>query len=457
MQKAHHPQTELSSVSVQRKRKSHLLIKRRRKRQRISAQTSTYQTFDRLGKQQNWKSDSRQKRKRRREEEEEGNRRWVSSSSSSSSSHDCSHYKDRFVIVSYNILGVGNASNHLDLYDQVLPQNLNWDRRKKLIQKELNLYMPSILCFQEVDRFNDLADLLQEDGYKGIYKGRTGEACDGCAIFWRKEQFTVLHQEDIEFRRFGLRDNVAQLCVLKVNRIQSNSSNGNGINPQMAEATPDQSLLVGNIHVLFNPNRGDVKLGQVRLFLEKAHALSQEWGNIPVVIAGDLNSMPQFLASSELDIMNHERKKISGQIGHPIKWNSFGAFSEATERSSISISKPLKYTWNEEEIELAAGIGGSTHLRHNLKLSSAYPGVPGDRSTRDNHGEPLATSCHSKFMGTVDYIWHSEDLVPVRVLETLPINILRKTGGLPSEKWGSDHLALVCELAFADNGNGVDA
>lgn len=26
--------------------------------------------------------------------------------------------------------------------------------------------------------------------------------------------------------------------------------------------------------------------------------------------------------------------------------------------------------------------------------------------TRDNHGEPLATSYHSKFMGTVDYIWY---------------------------------------------------
>lgn len=29
------------------------------------------------------------------------------------------------------------------------------------------------------------------------------------------------------------------------------------------------------------------------MFLEKAHALSQECGNIPVVLAGDLNSVPQ--------------------------------------------------------------------------------------------------------------------------------------------------------------------
>ncbi|KAK4341208.1 hypothetical protein RND71_039709 [Anisodus tanguticus] len=54
-----------------------------------------------------------------------------------------------------------------------------------------------------------------------------------------------------------------------------------------------QIFLVGNIHVLYNPNRGDIKLGQVRLFLESAQRLSQEWGDIPVVLAGDLNSMPQ--------------------------------------------------------------------------------------------------------------------------------------------------------------------
>jgi hypothetical protein len=56
--------------------------------------------------------------------------------------------------------------------------------------------------------------------------------------------------------------------------------------------------VVGNIHVLFNPKRGDIKLGQVRLFLEKAYKLSQEWGNIPVAIAGDLNSTPQVISTN---------------------------------------------------------------------------------------------------------------------------------------------------------------
>ncbi|KAH9722673.1 Carbon catabolite repressor protein 4 [Citrus sinensis] len=283
------------------------------------------------------------RRKRKHKSVTDDHRQWTFSS------RDLSKFKGKFVVVSYNILGVENALKHPDLYDK------------------------------EVDHFDDLDDLLQMDGFRGVYKARTGDANDGCAIFWKEKLFTLLHQENIEFQNFGLRHNVAQLCVLKMNQSLLESAEES----LLSMVSQSQSLVVGNIHVLFNPNRGDIKLGQIRLFLEKAYKLSQEWGGIPVLLAGDLNSSPnsalyQFLASSE-----------------------------------------------------------------------------GSHRTRDNLGEPLATSYHSKFMGTVDYIWHTEELVPVRVLETLPVNILRRNGGLPSERWGSDHLALVCELAFANNGDGT--
>ncbi|RAL51881.1 hypothetical protein DM860_010599 [Cuscuta australis] len=110
-----------------------------------------------------------------------GSRKWVYSSG------DFSNYKDRIVIVSYNILGVENAAKHPDSYLNV-PQNfLSWSWRKNLIRKEIIGYKPSIICFQEVDRFDDLCDFLKKDGFKGVYMPRTGEACDGCAIFWKKK------------------------------------------------------------------------------------------------------------------------------------------------------------------------------------------------------------------------------------------------------------------------------
>ncbi|KAL2614948.1 hypothetical protein AAZV13_08G037001 [Glycine max] len=77
-------------------------------------------------------------------------------------------------------------------------------------------------------------------------------------------------------------------------------------------------LLVGNIHVLYNPNRGEVKLGQIRFLLSRAQYLSEKWGNTPVVLAGDFNSTPQsgiykFLSSSELNVLLYYRKELSGQ------------------------------------------------------------------------------------------------------------------------------------------------
>ncbi|XP_024020261.1 carbon catabolite repressor protein 4 homolog 5 isoform X1 [Morus notabilis] len=376
-------------------------------------------------------------------------RRWAYSS------RDSSSFKDKVVVVSYNILGVENASKHPDLYFKVPQRFMEWNRRKKLIRKEINRYNTSILCLQEVDNFDDLNDLFRKDGFKGVYKARTGEAYDGCAIFWKEDLFTLLHQENIEFQSFGLRNNVAQLCVLKMKPNQSELDE----HPQtMLPPTQSRSFVIGNIHVLFNPNRGDIKLGQVRLLLEKASKLSQEWGSIPVILCGDINSIPQspiyqFLASSRLDVQLHDRRNISGQVEFQSKCRVFRSQDEKASSCSIrtSISRPLFHRWSDEELRLATGSGEVTYLQHHLKLCSAYHGVPASCRTRDDFGEPVATSFHSKFMGTVDYIWHTEEFVPVKVLETLPVDILKRTGGLPSKKWGSDHLALVCELAFVDN------
>ncbi|PRQ16540.1 putative poly(A)-specific ribonuclease [Rosa chinensis] len=367
--------------------------------------------------------------------ETQSSREWVCNSSTSSA------YGEKFVVVSYNILGVENASNHSDMYNNVPPRYMKWKRRRRLIRKEVKSYNASIVCFQEVDRFDDLAHKFRKDGLEGVYKARTGEVSDGCAIFWKQDMFSLLHQESIEFQSFGLRHNVAQFCVLKLqDQLESDVPPDTSMRP----CTRSRSLVIGNIHVLFNPSRGDIKLGQVRLFLEKAYKLSLEWGSIPVIIAGDLNSTPQspiyqFLASSQLDIQRHDRRRVSGQIEFESQYRTF---------TYNRYGKPFFYRWSAEEVRLATGCEEVTHLQHHLKLGSAYLGVPGSRRTRDRCGEPLATSYHSKFLGTVDYIWHTEELVPVRVLETLPIDTLKGMGGLPSKRCGSDHLALVCELAF---------
>ncbi|EYU45447.1 hypothetical protein MIMGU_mgv1a022739mg, partial [Erythranthe guttata] len=188
------------------------------------------------------------------------NHSWQQRKWTYSQQHHLSNYKDRVVIVSYNILGVENSTKHPELYRDVSPKYLDWEYRKKILCKEVKGYQPSILCFQEVDHFDDLNEILAKDGFRGVYKARGGETCDGCAIFWKTELFTLLHEENIEFQRFGLRNNVAQFCVLKVIQIFVITYFFSCF--ILVEATTSRSLLVGNTHVLYNPKRGDIKLGQ---------------------------------------------------------------------------------------------------------------------------------------------------------------------------------------------------
>lgn len=212
-------------------------------------------------------------------------------------------------------------------------------------------------------------------------------------------------------------------------------------------------LIVGNIHVLYNPSRGDVKLGQIRFLSSRAHILSEKWDRVPIVLAGDYNSTPQspiykFLSSSELNLMLHNRKELSGQR----RCRPSQVLGLRREKGILFVlmDRFFNSRWSEEEMNVAIGAPKSHIAMHPLKLNSSYAMVKGSPTTRDNGGEPLATSYHSKFLGTVDYLWYSNGLAPTKVLDTLPINVLKKTGGLPYKNLGSDHLALASEFAFLE-------
>ncbi|XP_021680235.2 carbon catabolite repressor protein 4 homolog 3 isoform X2 [Hevea brasiliensis] len=359
-------------------------------------------------------------------------RHWVEADQSQAS-------QEHFTMVSYNILGDRNAFKHRDLYQNVDPLYLKWAHRKKVISKELVGWNPDIICLQEVDRYYDLLKVMEKAGYAGSYKRRTGDYADGCAMFWKADKFRMLEGESIEFKALGLRDNVAQLSVFEILEDES------------------RRLLVGNIHVLYSPNRGEIKLGQIRLLLSRAQILAEKWGNIPVVLAGDFNSTPQsaiykFLASSELNIMLYDRKELSGQRNcDPAQ--VLGLEKELRNPLYL-MDRILKTCWTREAIKVATGDPDGQLLTHPLKLNSSYATLKGSTRTRDLNGEPLATSYHSKFLGTVDYLWYSDGVVPIRVLDTLPFNTLERTGGLPCKKLGSDHLALVSEFAFTPGAKG---
>ncbi|CAL1375116.1 unnamed protein product [Linum trigynum] len=531
---------------------------------------------------------------------------------------------ERFSVLSYNILADYLAVNHRSkLYFHIPQHMLAWQWRKRSIVFELGLWKADIMCFQEVDRFQELEDELKGSGYKGIYQMRTGSATDGCAIFWRESKFNMVHEESIVFNKFGLRDNVAQICVL-----ESISQSSNSIASTLsASSAGSNKVVVCNIHVLYNPRRGEIKIGQVRKLLEKAHAVSKLWNDAPVVLCGDFNCTPKsplynFISQQKLDLSEVDRDKVSGQasaeiraptrtvysgakpnhssspgthspntsvevlqrreesdsrssmtvgqshessnsiedtrrnfkdlsLSHEVSCSgsrSFHSLQPISDSTSVSISvnqgedslesefsqvfskfqsefsitgedessflASLHETndtfseiansdldqssgefrtgpndeskvhsptnelandfsenqnlvevvdevtiydpsiWTPTEIATATGDADCTCLQHPLTLRSAYTQVENHSGTRDSsNGEPEATSYNRHFLGTVDYIWFSKGLQTVGVLAPIPKRAMQWTTGFPTKKWGSDHIALVSELAFTPTGN----
>ncbi|KAK7293642.1 hypothetical protein RJT34_16514 [Clitoria ternatea] len=229
-------------------------------------------------------------------------------------------HTERFKVLSYNILADYLALGHRHkLYFHIPQHMLDWQWRKRRLIFELGLWSADIMCLQEVDRFQELAEELKLKGYSGIWKMRTGNAVDGCAIFWQTSRFKLLYEESIEYNKLGLRDNVAQVCVLEF--INQNGS------PQ-SSLTGNRKVVVCNIHVLYNPNRGEIKLGQVRVLLDKAKAVSKFWDGAPVVICGDFNCTPKsplynFISEQKLDLSGIDRDKVSGQASAIIRAPKF--------------------------------------------------------------------------------------------------------------------------------------
>ncbi|BBN70143.1 DNAse I-like superfamily protein [Prunus dulcis] len=218
---------------------------------------------------------------------------------------------DRFTVLSYNILADSLAHEHRSkLYFHIPYHMMDWQWRKKNLIFELGLWSADIMCFQEVDKFQDIEEELKLKGYNGIWKIKEHELCSrnegfeeigkriasilGCGLaiqlmavqFFGDPQGRLIHEECIEFSKLGLRDNVAQICVLESMCQTKNLA----VLPR--SSTGSNKIVICNIHVLYNPKRGEIKLGQSPLY--------------------------NFISEQKLDLSGVDRDKVTGQASAQI-------------------------------------------------------------------------------------------------------------------------------------------
>ncbi|XP_050407158.1 protein angel homolog 2 isoform X2 [Patella vulgata] len=227
-----------------------------------------------------------------------------------------------FTVMSYNVLSQKLLEWHLQLYANCSPESLDWDMRSERILEELKYFKPDIICLQEVqfDHYESFfRHHLRKMGYGSEYLKRSGDKPDGCATFFNLEKFSLLQSTPVEYYRGGLldRDNVALILELAPNsKFYHGSAN---------------KLCIANTHLLYNPRRGDIKLGQLMVLLAELdiclHKPSKNDAHFdhdpklryaPVVLCGDFNSGPQsdlykFLSTGYVHYEGLLTRQFSGQ------------------------------------------------------------------------------------------------------------------------------------------------
>ena len=409
-------------------------------------------------------------------------------------------------LMSYNILAeslTGHTTSNYHHYDR---KYIEWRQRSEMIWKEINHYAPDVLCLQEVDKNDELLlpRLSEEFGVKT--KMRTGDKSDGLGILYRKSKLDLLEYKYIEFKvpaaKHSLldRDNVAMFAVL---RFKSQNS-----------GLKDKLLIVGNIHVLFNDNRGDIKVTQITLAMKTLYILCTRYKDYHkfVHLSGDFNSIPNsalysWIQRGDFNFSEISCNQISGQ--KKAQWKNSVRFESTKDFATFNINHfkynekwaehklDVQMTWiealrqlklrvdDEEQVKIMISVAPNyvpvdtynfnfSH-RAPLRLHSAYgafqknyyaycksknpPTIYKPYSTYEN----LATTCSLSGVMTVDYIWYTEmtkfsdshkyhQLKPTQIVEMPRLEHLENIArDFPNKFFPSDHFALVTDFTFELN------
>lgn len=187
---------------------------------------------------------------------------------------------------------------HLYLYMNRPQEQLIWRHRMQKLQREIIKLDPDILCLQEM-QYDHLAMLVQRltascgKRLEYIYKKKTGNRTDGCAIIYDANKFKLVCQQAVELFDASVplldRENVALLAKFRLKH------------PIRQDKDP-QEVIVATTHLLFNPRRSDVRCAQVTKLLNELQTLATRSSEkqqqrqrdctttTPVILAGDFNS-----------------------------------------------------------------------------------------------------------------------------------------------------------------------
>nr|CAH7725980.1 unnamed protein product [Callosobruchus chinensis] len=366
-----------------------------------------------------------------------------------------------FTLMSYNVLAQDLLHWHPHLYKHHDPRYLTWEKRWRNLLTEIQEFDPDILCLQEVQEshIREYYSSLESLGYQGVYKKRTGQRTDGCAIYYKTDNVALLEHITVEFYHKNVpilnRDNV-------------------GIVAKFApKLHPTREFIVATTHLLYNPRRRDVRMAQMQVFLSEIERISfkkdsvGEQGYLPILITGDFNTPPNsdlynFMVEGKIKYDNmppgllDSRSKllvtsvlgISDTCQHVDLLKSRQNNKQLSRSDEVTLielfnSKLNTKTCPANQTRSTTGLFMTGKLSHNFAFKSVY-----------NHGGLHLNEATTNQDGwtTVDYIFYStkgkytdEKLQPLARCR-LPTGQELGNTTIPNQTLGSDHLSLAAKF-----------
>ena len=140
-----------------------------------------------------------------------------------------------------------------------------------------------LIALQEVDNFDSFwLPRLTAAGYSGRLHHRTSTSsahADGSALFWRTARFEPepVAEEFIEFAQYPCKDRKDNVALGVMLRCKEGGDNVASASLAAAAAPAPRYLALVNTHMLYNPKRGDLKIGQMQLLMNGVDAWITRW------------------------------------------------------------------------------------------------------------------------------------------------------------------------------------
>ncbi|CAJ0579635.1 unnamed protein product, partial [Mesorhabditis spiculigera] len=336
-----------------------------------------------------------------------------------------------FTVLCYNVLCDKYAT--AQAYSYCPSWALNWEYRKNSIMKEIRNYEADIITLQEVEteQFKLLFNPeLKQLGYSSVFSPKSRaktmndeekKYVDGCAIFWKAEKFELEKEQLIEFTQVAIqkakssehmlnrvmpRDNIALCAVL---RVKESVYNNRRVSMTPGESVVGCPLVVCTAHIHWDPEFCDVKLVQTLMLTSELNRLLQEVSDrfrmqqsqIPVLICGDLNSLPdsgvfEFLSKGHVARQHPDFKQFKddsildkfsvsndpSQVGHTLRLDSsVDTSSVPFTNYTLDFKGVIDYIFSTPQSLARLGVLGPFDMQwvqHNKIIGFPHPHVPSD-------------------------------------------------------------------------------